>query len=210
MRSANNIKYTKQLFINSCFVILLIAATAFSFFIFVATLYKSLHPPLQKEIPASSEPTTTTVASGILPKKLIIPSLDIDTKVENVGITGNGNIGTPSSFNTVAWYKYGPKPGDPGKAILDGHVDNGLGLSGIFLHLSSIKIGADIYLTDAKGSKLHFVVVATSTADYTARLDSVTEKTPSKSGLLLITCEGNWVSKSRTYDKRVLILADLI
>jgi sortase (surface protein transpeptidase) len=150
-------------------------------------------------------------ASGFVPDRLRIPSIGIDAHVEKVGINAKGNIGTPSTFETVAWYEYGADPGEVGTAIIDGHVNNGLGLPGVFANLATIGTGADIYVSDQNGRVLHFSVESTSTADYTDRLDRVPALNQvHEPELALITCEGTWVQSKKTYDQRIIILAKLI
>ena len=59
-------------------------------------------------------------------------------------------MGTPSTFYTVAWYSAGPKPGEPGNTVIDGHVNNALGLSGVFEHLGDVQIGDTIEVAGAR------------------------------------------------------------
>jgi hypothetical protein len=206
----------RQLFsiLSSCFVALVALVTVFAALSFGTILYHAVYSSPDQEVSAASLALADATGSasagpGIIPASLIIPSLNIDSQVDKVGITTSGSVGTPPSFTTTAWYEYGPKPGSPGMAIIDGHVNNGLGLAGVFLNLDTIKIGADIYVADTSGKELHFVVTGTSTADYNGHLDDVTANQTSAPQLVLITCEGKWIPSSRTYDKRIVVLADL-
>src|SRR5581483_3680239 len=85
-------------------------------------------------------------SSADLPARLIIPSLHIDAPVEYVGVNAAGNMRAPSNFTDVAWYDRGTVPGTQGSAVMDGHVDNGLGLPGVFKNLATLQPGADIYV----------------------------------------------------------------
>lgn len=146
------------------------------------------------------------------PKKLIIPSLKISAHVQYVGRTASGAMGVPTNFTDVAWFREGTIPGDAGVALLDGHVDNGLALPGVFKHLSSIKSGADIYLTEENGKKLHFKVKSVDLYPYndpqTASI--ITAPDGDKHLLRLITCEGSWVASDKTYNKRLVVTAELV
>jgi LPXTG-site transpeptidase (sortase) family protein len=206
-------------FVVVCLILILLSSA-----VFITTLYHALHAATTDQTDEQSapiiisnaakpvEPTKSKVAKstdGIIPHTFSIPSLHINTNVEQVGITAKGAIGIPSTFETVAWYKNGPKPGAPGKAIIDGHVNNGLGLAGVFQNLNKIQKGADIYVTDASGDKRHFTVRSISTVEYTASLDDIINpQTDTKPQLVIITCDGNWVKSAKTYDKRIVVVAD--
>jgi sortase A len=160
----------------------------------------------------SASPTGTApkVIPANHPSRLIIPTLSINAAVQDTTITKRGTMGTPTNFTDVAWYEYGALPGDPGEAVIDGHVDNGLGLSGVFKELGNIQKGTDIFILEHGGTKLHFVVTDVSSYDY----KSVPMEKILYAGrlprLALITCEGTWISGEKTYDERVVVTARLV
>jgi len=143
------------------------------------------------------------------PISLVIPSLDIDAKIQKVGISKKGNMATPNNFTDVGWYKYGAAPGEPGNAVMAGHVDNGLRFPGVFKHLEDLKKGDEVYVKMEDGQSLHYVVSGSMTYDYDAKVPAIfSEKgTPH---LKLITCTGNWMPTKRTHDKRLVVTADLV
>ena len=155
--------------------------------------------------------STPKPSSSTLPSRLIIPSLNIDANVQQVGINVKGNMGTPNNFTDVAWYKPGTIPGEKGSAVMDGHVDNGLALAGVFKKLNTIKVGDDVYVTRADGVKLHFRVVDTQLVPYTDK--SANEKVFTQNDaarLNLITCTGEWVPGDKTYDHRLVVYTKLV
>ena len=138
------------------------------------------------------------------PSKFYIPTLNINTNIQEVGITQKGNIATPRVFSDVGWYKYGTLPGDNGTAVIDGHVDNGLAFPAVFSNLNKIKIGDNIYIETKENKVLNFVVNDIKTYDYNAGTqDIITESSTPR--LVLITCTGNWIPNLRTHDKRLVI-----
>ncbi len=139
-------------------------------------------------------------------RRLTIPILDIDAKIQDVGITNKGNMSTPNNFFDVGLYKYGPLPGETGSAVIAGHVNNGFGFNAVFGNLENIQTGDDIYVEIEKGTKIHFVVTSTSIYDYNASASEVFEQSDN-SYLKLITCTGNWISELRTHDKRLVVNA---
>ena len=118
-------------------------------------------------------------------------------------------MGTPSTFYTVGWYSLGPKPGEAGNTVIDGHVNNALGLSGVFEHLGDVNIGDAVQVSGADGQALMYIV--TSVQEYPtngAPLDTIFA-TQGRSQLMLITCDGEWVSADHSYDKRLVVTARL-
>ncbi len=208
----------KQIRFRICFVLILLlmggALITLGF-----TFFNAFNPPAEQEIPvpiALSQPVATSTSvfkdnneQGIIPASLSIPSLSVFAPVQILGINVKGNIATPSSFSATGWYRYGPEPGDPGIALIDGHVNNGLGLAGVFLNLYTIKNGADIYISDKNKNKLHFVVSAVYKVPYTSHLDDILAGESEKSQLAIVTCDGSWVENEKTYNQRIVVLAEL-
>lgn len=119
-------------------------------------------------------------------------------------------MAVPSNYTDVGWYKYGVPPGRQGSAVIDGHVDNGLALPGVFKYLDKIKVGDDVYIEESDGGRLHFVVYDVEVYPYT---DVPREKlfaAASSSYLNLITCGGSWLQSSHTYDHRMVVYTKLV
>src|SRR6185503_17165796 len=108
------------------------------------------------------------------------------------------NMGTPSNFTDVAWYKYGTVPGQVGSAVIDGHVDNGLALAGVFKHLTDIKNGADVYVITKEGTKIHFVVQDIQSYPYKSVPTTLLFNQKDRARLNLVTCAGTWVPGDKT------------
>ena len=68
------------------------------------------------------------------PYRLIISSIGVDTAVEMVGVLHDGNLATPSlgPWDDVGWYAAGPRPGEVGSAVIDGHLDRPGGSPAVF------------------------------------------------------------------------------
>ena len=158
---------------------------------------------------ASAAHSASASAPSGQPSRLSIPALGIDAKVQHVGISSAGNVMVPSNFTDVAWYKWGPAPGEPGTAIIDGHVDNGLSLAGVFKRLDQIQTGDDIDVVTASGTKLAFVVTGIQSYPYQQVPMAAITAPKRDAELALITCDGGWVQGQRTYDHRLVVYAKL-
>ncbi len=149
----------------------------------------------------------TSTAGAIVPARLKVPSLGIDAAVEQVGLKGDGSMGTPQDFDDVAWYAPGGKPGAEGNTVFAGHVNNGRTTAGVFTHLSKLKAGDYITVADAARRSVVYRVsdIAKYPADEAPPAELFTTDGPSK--LVLITCEGDWVPAERTFSNRLVVFA---
>jgi len=189
-------------------IVTIIAIGVFSWTLVHAVLFA---PDAEVDNPAlAASAPIARAASSALPARLIIPSLNVNAAVQQVGLTAQGAMGIPSNFTDVAWYKYGAIPGQAGSAAIDGHVDNGLSLPGVFKHLGDIQIGDDVYVQQADGSKLHFVVDEVETYPYLNTPSGYIFNRADAARLVLITCEGHWVKQDRTYDERLVAFSHLV
>ncbi|HVS79878.1 MAG TPA: class F sortase [Candidatus Paceibacterota bacterium] len=181
--------------------------------------YTLYHSVIADTGPGSQEVSSSTLAAAAgqappanfpemnHPAELSIPSLGIDAKVVDVGVTAKGAMAVPKSFQQVGWYKYGAMPGNSGSAVLAGHVDNGLSLAGVFKKLKNIGVGDAISVTDDAGDVATFEVTGTSSLDYKSSDTSAIFKKGGPAVLTLITCDGDWVQSDKTYDARLIVTA---
>jgi sortase A len=153
---------------------------------------------------------TADAAPSALPSRLIIPSLNINAHIQDLGINAAGNMQAPDNFTDVGWYKYGTVPGEIGSAVIDGHVDNGLALDGVFKHLTDIKVGDEVDIETNGGKTLHFVVSDIETYQYQGVPTQTLFNRKDAARLNLITCEGTWVPGGDTYDHRIVIYTKLV
>lgn len=202
-------KLRRSRILDSIIAIVCLAAIA----IFVRTLIHALYYAPDSELPVptsvANRAPATHVASTSLPERLIIPAIDVNANVQYVGIAYSGNMMVPNNFTDVGWYKYGPVPGQVGSAVIDGHVDNGLGLAGVFKHLEDIKVGDDVYVETKTGQRLQFVVTDIETYPYKHAPTKLIFGQDDVPRLNLITCEGDWVQGGHTYDHRIVVFTKL-
>ena len=191
--------------ITTALVVILALASA----VFVSVVVNAFFYAPDEEIEAPLGTPEPVLGPEQHPVRMRIPALGIDADVQQVGVTESGAMATPSNFQDVGWYKYGVAPGGDGSAVIAGHVDNGLGLAGVFKRLHELAAGDEIFIERADGSEVRFVVTGSRSYPYE---DTPTEVLFNPSGsprLNLITCEGTWLSDDRTYDQRLIVFAEL-
>lgn len=153
----------------------------------------------------------STSQVNLLPSRMIIPKLDIDTNVQLVGITKKGLMAVPTNFTDVGWYQYGTVPGDEGSAVIAGHETDNLSRLAIFGNLNELESGDEFYIVQEGGKKLTFKVRRKEIIPYDIQGPKLEEIFNRKGGryLNLITCAGEWLPEAKTNDKRLVIYAEL-
>ena len=144
------------------------------------------------------------------PVKVSIPAYGIEAKVVQVGITKNGNMAVPGNYEDVGWYKYGPRVGGEGNAVLAGHLDNGSGKPAVFYNLSLMRIGDEVFVETSEGERLQFIVREVRLVDYkNPPLEEIFGKLQGEH-LNLITCDGTWDPVTKTYTFDILSSYEII
>lgn len=152
---------------------------------------------------------TTNLISKRQPTKISIPSANIESSIERVGVDAAGKMQAPSSAKIVSWYQFGALAGENGNVVLSGHKDSSFG-PGVFYTLESIKKGNPITVTDAKGGIFEYITINTQViASENLPVKEIFSEQKKAKNLYLITCAGRWNIFSKTYDQRVLVHAQL-
>ena len=166
-----------------------------------------VHKPSPTVLTSPTIKSQTSTSSFGIPAHLIIPSIDVNAPVENVGIQSNGDLGTPQQnpWEGVGWYSNGPHPGEMGSAVIDGHLDRPGGYPAVFWNLGKMKVGDTVAVIDASGKTLHFRV--TRTAAYPPQEAPIQEifGDPGGTYLNLITCAGTWIPAQHQTTLRLVV-----
>jgi sortase A len=141
------------------------------------------------------------------PTRLVIRAIGVDAEIEARGLDSSRNLATPKNFRNVAWYDLGPRPGEPGNAILNGHVNWWTG-DAVFTHLDRLRIGDLVEVVRADGAVVRFKVTATRTVLADARVASLFAAS-TRTTLTLITCSGVWSPLTQSDTRRLLVSATL-
>ena len=155
--------------------------------------------------------TSARIEDRVVPERpapvgLRIEALEISAPVAPAGALPNNEMEVPTGIDEVAWYRYGPAPGEPGSAVLAAHVDLAGHGPGIFYELHSLRRG-DRITVDYDGSAWAFEVVDGATY-HKSELD--TERIFARTGppkLTLVTCGGGFNPSLRRYDSNVVVYA---
>jgi LPXTG-site transpeptidase (sortase) family protein len=142
------------------------------------------------------------------PGRLIIPTIGVDAQVIAVGVDKDGNMAVTNESYNVGWYNRGPAPGDPGDAVIDGHLDWYDTSQAVFFNLSKVHVGDDIQVQRLDGTLRHFKVTKVQTVAYNAKVPGLFQSGGAPR-LSLITCGGQWSRALNQYLNRVIVDATL-
>ena len=153
---------------------------------------------------------TPTLVPIAAPVRLLIPTIGVNAVVEPVGLTADGAMGVPGGPWTVGWYQPGPPAGEFGNAVIAGHVDyRGVGPA-VFWRLRDLAPGDEVVVLREDGTGRRFVVidVVSYPADYVPLGEVFSRE--GNPGLSLITCTGQFDSRARDYDRRLVVYAEVV
>jgi len=93
---------------------------------------------------------------GIVPDRIRIPAIEVDAKIQRTPLLDNGQMGVPDVGDEPGWYEQGYLPGEPGNAVIAGHVDWTDGPA-VFYDLNKLKPGDEVHVESSDGKNLTFV-----------------------------------------------------
>ena len=157
------------------------------------------------DVQPSPTPQLSTVTAKALGWRLVIPRIDIDTRIERVGLDAHGGMASPSSLDAVGWFNQGPLPGQPGDAVIAGHF--GLPREpAVFRNLHALRPGDAVQVVWPDGRTVDFRVTSSETVPASAHPSDVFARAgPAR--LSLITCAGAWEQGQVTYSDRLIVTA---
>ncbi|MBN1162573.1 class F sortase [Patescibacteria group bacterium] len=145
------------------------------------------------------------------PKSLEIESLDIEIELVAIGVDSNGTMETPSSWDEGGWYKKGAMPGQRGNMIVNAHYDDNYGRPAAFWNLKNANVGDKVLVVDEYNRIFHYSItdIFQVNIDDPDKLD-VLDSEGSKTSLTMITCGGYWIPGKSTYNRRLVVTAELV
>jgi sortase (surface protein transpeptidase) len=143
------------------------------------------------------------------PVRLRIPAIAVSTPLVPLGRLPDGRLEVPHDWDTAGWYQGGPRPGQPGPAVILGHVDSRAGPA-VFFRLRELRPRDIVRVGLADGRILVFRVqrVRRYPKD---RFPAEAVYFPTLNReLRLITCGGEFDYASRNYRDNIVVYATLV
>ncbi|MGE5830750.1 MAG: class F sortase [Micromonosporaceae bacterium] len=142
------------------------------------------------------------------PTRVRIPIIGVDASLELLALDRGGALTPPQAYARAGWYADGVVPGDPGPAVIAGHVDSQSGPA-VFYRLHELRPG-DLIEVERDGDWLRFRVTGSSRYpkdDFPAA--QVYPPTPGPE-LRLVTCGGSFDAAAGSYRDNIVVSAVLV
>lgn len=166
--------------------------------------------PVQRVLPTKTDETAENLK--VQPIRLLIPSIQVNATIEALSILPSGELAAPvqSPWENVGWYDAGPRPGERGSAVIDGHLDRPGGYPAVFWNLRFLHAGDKVMVSTSTGKTLNFSVLRI--AYYTPQAAPIQEIFGDTSGtyLNLITCAGDWIPSQHQTTLRLVVYTSLL
>jgi sortase (surface protein transpeptidase) len=175
--------------------------------------------------PAGASGATATTVSGAdaargfhstrdyratpVPVRIEIPRIKVASPLDRLGRAADRTVEVPARWERAGWYAEGARPGDPGPAVILGHVDSRRDGPAVFFRLRELRRGDEIVVARADGSTVRFAVDRTEQFPKSRfPTDDVyyPGMTPS---LRLVTCGGSFDATAGHYRSNVIVFATL-
>lgn len=154
--------------------------------------------------------STQAAVKPSTPVNLRIPQISVNATIESRNVTRQGLMQPPSTAKRVGWDRGAGVPGNPGEAVLYGHLTDNAFRPAVFSRLNYLSIGSRMVVTDAKGGKHTFKVMRKKAI----RADRITYFDVSRDTkyihLNLYTCAGRWDAKLHRYTHFLVVYTTLV
>jgi LPXTG-site transpeptidase (sortase) family protein len=143
-----------------------------------------------------------------LPVRLQIPAIDVSTPLVKLGRLPDGSLEVPKNWDTAGWYDEGPRPGQPGPAVILGHVDSKTGPA-VFYQLRTLRAGDTVRVSLADGRILVFRVQRVQRYPKDEFPTEAVYFPTLNRELRLITCGGEFDYAAGSYRDNIVVYATL-
>jgi len=143
------------------------------------------------------------------PAVIRIPRLDVEAPIIPLGLQEDGSIEVPEDPDQAGWWLGGPEPGEPGPAVILGHVDSQEEGPAVFFYLQYLETGDEIHIDRVDGSTITYVVESTERHHKDVFPTDAVYGPTEQPTLRLVTCGGDFDFDVRTYEDNVIVFASL-
>lgn len=159
------------------------------------------------EVPIAAA-TPSPARRPVPPIRVVAASIDVDVPVVPVGVEDGGFMELPADPAIGGWYRFGADPAaSDGNVVISAHVDSPEYPIGPFSRLRDLAVGEVVEVTDAAGHTLRYAVQSVT---YYPKADLPVDDLFARSGarnLVLITCGGEFDSRTGRYADNVVAIA---
>lgn len=140
-----------------------------------------------------------------MPVDVYLPSLGVEAPLVPLGLEEDRSMQVPGDFDRAGWYVHGPRPGEPGAAVIVGHVDSYTGPA-VFHRLGALRPGDPVHVRYGDGRRVTFEVTGSRSHPKDA-FPTGTVFAAEGPRLRLITCGGPFDRASGHYEDNLVVSA---
>ena len=161
-------------------------------------------PTVEQANDATKAPAATRPG---VPVRIEIPAIGVRAPVIRLGLNRDGSLEVPRRWGDTGWWSGGSRPGEPGPAVIAGHVDSKSGPA-VFYRLGELRRGDRIRVLRGDGTAAEFAVQRLERHPKNDFPTAEVYGRTSGPSLRLITCGGAFDRSSGHYTDNTIVFAD--
>jgi LPXTG-site transpeptidase (sortase) family protein len=158
---------------------------------------------------SSALATTGTRKQMARPLRIVIPSIGLSAPVVPLGLNPDRTLEVPKNFGDTGWFRGGPEPGEPGAAVIVGHVASRRGPA-VFYRLRDVPVGAVITIRLQDRSTVRYVVKSMVRVRKNRFPTSRVYARTKQPTLRLITCAGKLNLATGHHPDNYIVFASIV
>jgi len=142
------------------------------------------------------------------PVRVTIAAIGVDAALIPLGLDAQRALEMPERFDVAGWWSGGYRPGEPGPAVIAGHVDSKTGPA-IFYRLRDVERGDAVVVRRRDGSSVRYIVRSVGHYAKTAFPTRAVYGPTGRPALRLITCSGDFNRATGHYVDNTVVFAEI-
>jgi hypothetical protein len=138
-----------------------------------------------------------------------IPAIEVDASLIPRGLNPDRTLDVPKDWGVAGWFEGGPFPGEPGPAVVVGHVDSTSGPA-VFYRLRELHRGDVIVVWRKRGNRSRFRVESLRWFSKSAFPTQLVYGAIATPALRLITCGGAFDESTGHYVDNLVVFASAV
>ena len=153
----------------------------------------------------TSAPPASPASPGLSrPRSIAIPAIAVTSDLVMLALEEDRTVEVPEDADRAGWFELGTSPGQPGSAVILGHVDSVDGPA-VFSRLRDLVPGDRVRVTLMDGTVETFAVSRLETvANEEFPAEQVYAGTPDRPTLNIVTCGGDYDAERGGYQSNVI------
>lgn len=144
--------------------------------------------------------------ASVGPAYVEIDALGTTSSLIPLRLREDGTLQVPTVASQAGWFSQGVVPGEPGPAVIVGHLDSYFGPA-VFARLGELRPGDEIRVARTDGSIVTFKTTRVDQYPKDFFPTGLVYSDTSESELRLITCAGNFDRSQRSYQDNIVVYA---